>query len=618
MTEHNSNFPNGKIFFRIFEKWKNRCLIDNKNLFLDSEVEIWTKNNVDQLLRIFGDKSQLKSGKVDELFSELIKLIEPTTDDCKLFVAEISYILRFSVDANDTTVDTKRTTINLIVKATEYDRKEFDQELFEDEVLMGFANTGNLYGSKYFYSEIKYCLNFLSSLFESEKKIRRAVLGDSRDLTEWLESIPDNNNRQFRHLLLFMLFPDEFQPIFTKIQRRNIVGYYRSDFDFDNSSQSMIDKELNSIENQLCDREGKDEIDFFAPPISEEWNNQSKNGDSTQPGKSSEDKELDSKSDHCNLNTIFYGPPGTGKTYATFEKCVEICDGKATDATIKQRYKQLRDEDKRIEFVTFHQSYSYEEFVEGLRPESSEGGGFKLKVKNGVLKRIANRARQNPREEYVLVIDEINRANISKVLGELITLLEEDKREGQDNEISVTLPYSDESFVLPNNLHILGTMNTADRSIALLDTALRRRFSFEEIPPNPMHLEGIGTKVGIDLPQVLQKINERLEWFTNRDHQIGHAWFMEKDIETKEQIDNIMRNKIIPQIVEYFYEDWEKVRSVLGGGNYFIERIKLNPPPGDFDNTEGDRFSWSIKKKFKRKAYDHLIGEKKTPETAAE
>ena len=475
------------------------------------------------------------------------------------------------------------------------------------------------------------------------------------------------------------------------------------------------------------------------------------------------------------LNTILYGPPGTGKTYATFQRCVEICDSTAggkTPEAIHERYRKLV-EDRRVEFVTFHQSYGYEEFVEGLRPETEgDRGGFRLKVRDGVLKRIAQRARRIPeidlegrqfykvslgwvhgqifkecmedgcvrfdwlseqdwsdprcdksdflfasakelvpnvtwkslrmisayqfrcqithgdivvvpegaskyravgevvgdyeydpsgspprwahrravrwhwkaegkgrpvtefknnpfaphrvytlgphspdvllqhlkqepqRQPYVLVIDEINRANIAKVLGELITLLEDDKREGAENELAVTLPHSNEPFTLPGNLHVLGTMNTADRSIALLDTALRRRFVFEEITPDPALLEEAGKSTGVDLPAVLRVMNDRLEWLVGRDHLIGHAWFLKA--KSREAVDEVMRRKVIPLIAEYFYDDWEKVRAVLGGTDAFVLGEKLEPPP-HLDGGGEKRYRWTVREPFPEGAYEELI-----------
>ena len=307
------------------------------------------------------------------------------------------------------------------------------------------------------------------------------------------------------------------------------------------------------------------------------------------------------------LNTILYGPPGTGKTYATARHCVEICDGETpqSDAAIWDRYRELVKE-ARVEFVTFHQSYGYEEFVQGLRPKTSGGAGFRLKTRDGVLKRIADRARRNLDEAYVLVIDEINRANVSKVLGELVTLLEEDKREGAKHEIAVTLPHSGDRFTLPENLHILGTMNTADRSIALLDTALRRRFSFEEVPPKPELLEAAKEATGIDLPKVLSTINDRLEWFLDRNHLIGHAWLM--SARTKADVDRIMHDKIVPLIAEYFHNDRNKVRAVLGGSDDFVPRESLSPPPGVEDDRGEDRYRWPpTPKSFADGAYDRLV-----------
>ena len=308
------------------------------------------------------------------------------------------------------------------------------------------------------------------------------------------------------------------------------------------------------------------------------------------------------------LNTILYGPPGTGKTWKTLKRCVEICDGQAGD-NYHERYRELIESERRVEFVTFHQTYGYEEFVEGLRPEpSTEGTGFKLVAKPGVLKRLAERARgDSENKPHVLVIDEINRANISKVMGELITLLEEDKREGAENEVKVTLPHSDEAFTLPANLHILGTMNTADRSIALIDTALRRRFVFEEMPPHPGVLNAVD---GINLRAVLVAMNERLEYLIDRDHLIGHAWLM--GAKTKADVDEIMRRKIIPLIAEYFYNDWAKVCAVLGGTNSGFVQQEVVPPP-DLDGVDKDeRFRWTMRKKFDVEAYESLVSGKTT------
>ena len=175
---------------------------------------------------------------------------------------------------------------------------------------------------------------------------------------------------------------------------------------------------------------------------------------------------------------------------------------------------------------------------------------------------------------------------------------------GAENEVAVTLPHSGDRFTLPPNLHILGTMNTADRSIALLDTALRRRFEFEELAPEPDALQDAKDATGIDLPEVLRVINERLEWLLGRDHLIGHAWLMKA--RTKEDVDGIMRHKIIPLIAEYFYDNWEKVRAVLGGSDDFVEGRPLDPPPG-LDDTDENRQRWSVRKEFNEGAYVRLV-----------
>ena len=384
------------------------------------------------------------------------------------------------------------------------------------------------------------------------------------------------------------------------------------------------------------------------------------------------------------LNQILYGPPGTGKTYSVVRKALEIIEGNASDD--RSKFKKYI-ETGQIKFITFHQSYGYEEFVEGIKAET-KNDNVSYKIEDGAFKRICKRANgdkillKDVKEElteddfkklyenyvdklplfsnntygkiletptdkqpfyiyknnqysilikpqnsndpktiscdklikdifyndsygmpsyepviiqdilsqeyesyktnhinknYILIIDEINRGNISKIFGELITLIEPSKRLGADDEIMVELPYSKEKFGVPSNLYIIGTMNTADRSIALMDTALRRRFEFVEMMPEYDTLNETIIE-GINVGEMLKTINERIEYLYDRDHTIGHAYFINvSDLKT---LANVFKNKILPLLQEYFYDDWEKIRLVLGDSqkdeNLQLVKIKRN------------------------------------------
>ena len=234
---------------------------------------------------------------------------------------------------------------------------------------------------------------------------------------------------------------------------------------------------------------------------------------------------------------------------------------------------------RRYSFVTFHQSYGYEEFVEGLRPAintEEDASEIEYEIRSGVFKDLCRRASSAPEHRFAMVIDEINRGNISKIFGELITLIESDKREGAENAVSVTLPYSGERFSVPANVDIIGTMNTADRSLALLDTALRRRFEFVAVMPDARDeigapLAGLRVSSGgqvIDVPRMLDAINQRVEALYDRDHCIGHAYFTSlrqapDGDERMAALQQVFSTRILPLLEEYFFEDWQKIRLVL-------------------------------------------------------
>ena len=377
------------------------------------------------------------------------------------------------------------------------------------------------------------------------------------------------------------------------------------------------------------------------------------------------------------LNQILYGPPGTGKTYNTINKAISIInpefDLNQDRKTVKHEFERLTN-DGQIVFTTFHQSMSYEDFIEGIKPETVndkvvyniQSGIFKkicqtaktpnqldfnqayekLKIEvvekeklvlhtptgkefavsvnsngnlhlltgvnleqqgtltkdniqkiidgdelvywqgyfNGVIKYLEDnygysRKHKNKEQNFVLIIDEINRGNVSQIFGELITLIEDDKRLGNSEALEVVLPYSKEKFGVPPNLYIIGTMNTADRSVEALDAALRRRFSFEEMSPKPEVITNRekgdkGIVEGIDLGQVLETLNKRIELLVDKDHQIGHSYFL--SVESIKDLKSAFQNKIIPLLQEYFFGDYGKIGLVLGSGFVSVKEKEKN------------------------------------------
>jgi hypothetical protein len=274
------------------------------------------------------------------------------------------------------------------------------------------------------------------------------------------------------------------------------------------------------------------------------------------------------------VNRIFHGPPGTGKTYQAWRWAKELTDN----------------DPSRSLCVTFHQSYSYEDFVEGIRPAVNAGGHLEYKVRPGAFRQIADLAAADRGNNYVLLIDEINRGNIARIFGELITLIEPGRRTGQPDCVPVQLPYSGDPFSVPPNLYIAGTMNTADRSIALMDVALRRRFEFVEVLPDydlPQWDEFALDE--LDFREMWMKLNRRIEVVVDRDHLVGHSYFLEivKSPDPREGLHRVWYRQIVPLLQEYCYNDWAKLKLLLGPydaaeGTGFVKQTSAQGvfPPG--------------------------------------
>lgn len=256
---------------------------------------------------------------------------------------------------------------------------------------------------------------------------------------------------------------------------------------------------------------------------------------------------------------------------------------------------------KRYSCVTFHQSYGYEEFIEGLKAKTNDEDAITYVVEPGEFVKLCRRAEQEPENRYAIFIDEINRGNVSKIFGELITLIEPDKRAGEKNQVAIQLAYSGAAFSVPKNVDIIGTMNTADRSLTMLDTALRRRFDFVEMMPDP-DLLGETTVKGIHLASLLKTLNERIDVLFDREHTLGHAFLIpvklikesHGDDEAFDNLIGVFQNKIIPLLQEYFFEDWQKIRLVLGDNQkpadlQFVTEEKLSSKKLDdlFGNGHG-------------------------------
>jgi 5-methylcytosine-specific restriction protein B len=268
---------------------------------------------------------------------------------------------------------------------------------------------------------------------------------------------------------------------------------------------------------------------------------------------------------------ILYGPPGTGKTFWAERAALDLASysllGKPFDQLSVGEEVEVRGDGRvlgPVRMCCFHPAYGYEDFIEGYRPELHEGR-MTFALRDGIFKRLCQDAQGRPDQNFYLIIDEINRGDIPRIFGELLLIIERDKRTK-----SVLLPLSGASFRVPGNVFLIGTMNTADRSIALLDTALRRRFGFIEVMPDAALL-GDAQAAGIPLGPWLEALNRRICEHVGRDArnlQVGHSYLLEEGRPIREapRFVRVIRDEILPLLEEYCYEDFEALHAILGGG----------------------------------------------------
>ncbi|EFP1661082.1 AAA domain-containing protein, partial [Campylobacter jejuni] len=531
---------------------------------------------------------------------------------------------------------------------------------------------------------------------------------------DWKISKADQNGNVYYY---FPKDEDEFKEAVVKNGGMSVYVYQEGKFIDEFHTKSQGDKWTSSILNYLKTMSKDGEIfyryykncKFFAIP---------KNTFSKDDFKIIKDNI----NNNISLNQILYGSPGTGKTYHTIDKALEILGENLESRDEKKAKFDEYVKNGQIVFTTFHQSYGYEEFVEGIKPSlnSDENSQINYKVKDGIFKKLCKKALENrddiesfnfyindlkektkedannpekyfqlpntkysiqyrggktfrikfddmsknhkdypvsidnieklyktsnideiynsayvkailnylksqglkdykEKDEkinlpYIIIIDEINRGNVSKIFGELITLIEPSKRLGNEEALELTLPYSGEKFGVPKNVYIIGTMNTADRSITSLDTALRRRFEFVEMMPNSDLLNNVFICKDVENPNededylgddaktegyaeilqnILISINKRIEFLLDREKTIGHAFFMSEAVKFNKnnwikpdeyeedwyvlsisKLKKVFQNKIIPLLQEYFYNDYALINAVLNDNGMIFEDKK--------------------------------------------
>lgn len=553
--------------------WIQHCLVEDGSLFVPQRA-LWTAEQAQRLQIGVVGRPELRA--VD-FFSGLQRQLADVGAPAQQLMAEMLWALLLF--PSNIGVEAKRTLVRR-VWALSGEQLDGDHSLLQGEVLRGVGSGGTAYHTGR-PRELAYLVALVQSLKALPPARRREVFADYDRFMDWIDSVPREGDRQFRHMLRYLAFPDRVERMSSNRDRHAIL----EGFEVAPRSQTRhwSDQQLDEALLALRQREEAlhpgQVLDFYEPALEARWRGAgATDADDSGPVSVSVANPARPRADDTAppgptaVNLIVYGPPGTGKTHWLRRKIAEYGEGPGG----RPRHR----------IVTFHPSTTYEDFVRGIRPvEDRHGSGVQFRVVDGVFKQLCDQAIADPGHRHALFIDEINRAHIAKVFGELITLIEPDKRAVFDAQgrlvegVAVQLAGSgsdEPPFGVPPNLDIYGTMNTADRSIALLDIALRRRFRFLEMPPDLDLLAQAAPVEGVDLARLLRRINDRLEFLLDRDHLVGHAYLL--PVRTLQDLRQVFAHQLLPLLQEYFFDDIARVALVMSttGAPVFVREQALS------------------------------------------